>query len=84
MPAQFYKTVSTSAESGRPLYRVVNQAPWHKLPSSMFMAIEDRDIEKFVNGQGCIQDIMPYLSADEREFIISGIAPKEWDELFGE
>lgn len=31
-----------------------------------------------------IQDAMPYLSADDREFIISGITPEEWAKLFGE
>lgn len=30
-----------------------------------------------------IQEAMPNLDADEREFLISGIAPEEWDELFG-
>ena len=29
-----------------------------------------------------VQDAFPYLSADEREIIISGICPKCWDELF--
>ena len=30
-----------------------------------------------------IQDIMPDISADEREFLISGITPDQWDETFG-
>lgn len=29
-----------------------------------------------------IQDAMPHLSADEREFIMTGITPEEWDETF--
>ena len=29
-----------------------------------------------------IQNAMPYLSADEREFLISGTTPAEWDALF--
>ena len=29
-----------------------------------------------------IQEAMPGLTADEREFIISGIAPDEWNMLF--
>jgi len=29
---------------------------------------------------GClIQDVMPHLSIDEREFIMTGITPEEWD-----
>jgi len=31
-----------------------------------------------------IQRAMPNLSADEREFILTGILPEEWDEMFGE
>lgn len=29
-----------------------------------------------------IQEAMPNLSADDREFLMSGITPEEWDELF--
>ena len=29
-----------------------------------------------------IQNIVPHLSSDEREFLITGITPDEWDKLF--
>tara|TARA_R100000935_G_C2826061_1_gene162352 strand:+ start:1169 stop:1360 length:192 start_codon:yes stop_codon:yes gene_type:complete len=29
-----------------------------------------------------VQNAMPELSADEREFIMTGITPTEWDEFF--
>ncbi len=31
-----------------------------------------------------IQDAFPTLSADDREFIMTGITPEEWAEIFGE
>jgi hypothetical protein len=31
-----------------------------------------------------IQDALPHLSANEREFIISGITQEEWDSTFKE
>lgn len=31
-----------------------------------------------------IQDAMPNLSVNDREFLISGITPEEWKEVFGE
>jgi len=31
-----------------------------------------------------VQDAMPHLSPDEREFVMSGITPEEWAETFGE
>jgi hypothetical protein len=30
-----------------------------------------------------IQNAMPHLSADDREFIKTGITGEEWDQLFG-
>lgn len=35
-------------------------------------------------GQDNIQDVMPYLNDDDREFILSGITPEEWDSAFSE
>ena len=29
-----------------------------------------------------IQNAMPNLSADDREFLMTGITPEEWDETF--
>jgi len=31
-----------------------------------------------------IQDAMPNTSADDREFLISGTTPEEWEEMFGD
>ncbi len=31
-----------------------------------------------------VQDIFPDLSPDDREFILSGITPEEWDEVIEE
>lgn len=31
-----------------------------------------------------VQDIFPYLSASERELLISHICPKCWDDMFGD
>lgn len=32
---------------------------------------------------GLIQDVMPNLSADDREFVMTGITPEEWETAFG-
>ena len=32
----------------------------------------------------CIQNAMPHLSADDREFLMTGITSEEWDETFKE
>ena len=37
---------------------------------------------RIANGE-YVQTIFPQLNADEREFIKTGITPKEWEETFG-
>lgn len=34
-------------------------------------------------GGALIQDAFPNLTADEREFMMTGITPEEWEETFG-
>lgn len=31
-----------------------------------------------------VQDVAPHLSADDREFLISGITTDEWEQMLGE
>lgn len=41
------------------------------------------DYIEWVDGKKVIQDAMPYLSPDDREFLLTGILPNEWDAMFG-
>jgi ribosomal protein L40E len=43
--------------------------------------VEDKDFIAWKSGK-LIQDVMPYLSADEREILISGICGKCYDKLY--
>ena len=38
-------------------------------------------MEEWQNGS-LVQVAFPYLSPDEREFLITGLTPSEWDEMF--
>ena len=29
-----------------------------------------------------IQNVMPHLSPDDREFLMTGLTPEDWDEMF--
>lgn len=40
-------------------------------------------LQAWQNGQ-YIQNAMPNVSDSDREFLISGVTPEEWDEAFGE
>lgn len=47
------------------------------------LGVPEEDIQKWLDG-GLIQNVMSYLNADEREYILTGISPAEWERLFGE
>jgi hypothetical protein len=49
----------------------------------MDLDITEEQIKQFENGEGLIQDIFPNLNAGEREFIMSGVTPEEWEVVFG-
>jgi hypothetical protein len=34
-------------------------------------------------GGALIQNAMPNVSADDREFLMTGLTPEEWEETFG-
>jgi len=51
--------------------------------NSLDIPVTPEQIAKWKNG-AFIQDAMPNISADQREFLMTGITPTEWEEQFGE
>ena len=47
------------------------------------MMIDPQDWLDWRHGPNPIQVCMPYLTDDEREFIMTGITPEEWANEFG-
>ena len=51
--------------------------------NTMTLTIDPADLQKWQNGE-LVQNAFPYLTPAEREFIISGVLPGEWDTLFSD
>jgi hypothetical protein len=51
--------------------------------NTMIMYVDPADLQKWQNGE-LVQVAFPYLTPAEREFIISGVLPGEWDTLFSD
>jgi len=51
--------------------------------NTMDLDITQDQLDSWLGGQ-LIQDAMPNLTPDEREFLISGTTPEEWKDIFGE
>jgi hypothetical protein len=48
----------------------------------MELPIRSGQLHRWMDG-ALIQDAMPNLNAEQREFLITGITPSEWNEAFG-
>lgn len=49
--------------------------------SEITILADPKDIERWNRGE-LIQNALPYLTIDEREFLMTGITPEEWEETF--
>ena len=50
--------------------------------NTMDLPVTEAQVSAWRNG-GLIQEVMPHLNAEEREFLISGVTPEEWEGAFG-
>ncbi len=49
---------------------------------TMDIPVTEAQLQSWMSGDKLIQDAMPDLTPDQREFIKTGITPNEWDTLF--
>ena len=49
--------------------------------NSMELPIRSGQLHRWLDG-ALIQDAMPNLNADQREFLMTGITPAEWNTMF--
>lgn len=61
--------------------RVTRVSPLSNKVNQMYLDVTGEQIERWVAGE-LVQDVMPNLTPEEREFIMTGITPEEWDESF--
>jgi hypothetical protein len=46
--------------------------------------VTEQQLREWMSGRGFIQDVMPEVCPEDREFLISGVTPEEWDAMFAE
>lgn len=63
------KVTKTSMFSGKTHTREINITP--------------AQLERWQNGHHAIQAMFPHLPAEDREFLMTGVTPEEWDEHMG-
>jgi hypothetical protein len=63
------------------MVRITKTSMLSGLQSSMDLPVRQGHIDHWLGG-ALIQDAMPHLDADQREFLMTGITPAEWNEMF--
>lgn len=56
--------------------------PFTQKEHSQEIDVTEQQLDQWRNGGRNIQDVMRHLTDDEREFIMTGIMPDSWDEIF--
>ena len=62
---------------------IERKSPFSGNKNVMDIQVTRAQIDAWMGGE-LIQNAMPNVSADEREFIKTGITPEEWENTFGE
>lgn len=53
------------------------------IENQMDLPITQEELLEWEDGDRPIQDCLPFLSPEQREFLINGTTTKEWNEMFG-
>jgi len=61
---------------------ITRTSPFTGKVHSMEIDVTEEQVLRYNQGE-LIQRAFPNLTADEREFIKTGITPEEWEETFG-
>jgi hypothetical protein len=61
--------------------QITRTSPLSGITRTMELDVTEKQMALFRSRQVPIQDCFPHLSADDREFILTGITAEEWDQL---
>lgn len=62
---------------------ITRTSPVSGITRTRDIPVTESQLQAWQVGKMLIQKAMPHLSADDREFIKTGITSEEWDKLFG-
>jgi hypothetical protein len=63
---------------------VTRTSPFTGKVHTKVLAVTQEQLDRYERGNILLQDAFPFLSADDREFIKTGITAEEWEATFGE
>ena len=64
--------------------KITRKSLFSGIERTMDLDITQEQLAKWESGELLIQHAFPHLTADEREFLMTGATPDEWDNAFGD
>ena len=61
---------------------VTRRSPFSQVENTMELDVTPEQLTRYEQGNELIQNVFPNLSAEHREFIMTGITPEEWNATF--
>lgn len=61
---------------------ITKRSPFTGKENTMDIPVTQDQLDRYNNGSKSIQNAMPRLTPDQREFIMTGITPEEWNNTF--
>ena len=62
---------------------ITRRSPFSHETHSMEIDVTKEQLDEWYGGK-LIQKVMPHLTAEEREFLMTGITPEDWEKIFAE
>lgn len=62
---------------------ITRKSPFTGKVSTMEIPCTEEQLKRWQSGE-LIQNAMPNLTPDQREFLMTGTTPEEWNRIFGE
>lgn len=50
--------------------------------NTMDLPITEEQLTRWKSEKLLVQDVFPNLTPDQREFLMTGVTPQEWDQMF--
>ena len=73
--------VGLALDIGNNMQIIERTSPFTGIKHKMKMDVTLTQIEEWKKGTRPIQEMLPHLSPDEREFLMTGITPEEWENM---
>jgi hypothetical protein len=61
---------------------VIRLSPWTRNFNKVTLQLTEEQYNNWRNKRMLIQDAMPHLDKDEREFLMTGYTPEDWVAIF--